>query len=953
MTPPAQDPPPPALHRRLPNPAPNGRPASRRPSSLSQHDIFPNPVIPCGFADNASRRSTFHFPPPSASRLGDASDQMFRSMSTTGHESASREARGGSTDSAIDRVPHDSGPNVCLCQPDPKIPRPRNSFILFRQAQQANIIAQNPGIPNPEVSKIIGKQWQHLSAEAKEEWNTLAELEKARHQEQYPGYRYHPRRTGRNSSHSSITGPSSTEHQEPCSKCGKKPITHPIHSPAAPTHPPAGTISASKMAVQIPAKRGYIVSNSHMQRPHHAPPAASPEYHGQPQSFVEAYPFSRVDPRLIYAVPPSAQRTPPTDSQEAKRRRYDSNGMYIAAGQPYPEHSYAYPNSPSAAYTRGEPGRQMHAPHAPLHRPHPVQLTKPALISPPRGLYPHPPQLQPVRPPPAQQQRTASSVALPPIETMVSPFPHKTGWASTTSQSSGVEAMIMSIPVLNRIRVLSQISSPLPSPGLTSPKPDVRGAIIAIEGMDAASVMSMACSLADQLEKEGNFAVKIFEGPNPYQSMREARNITARHHKTLTAESYLQMLSEWHRLNKEMVEYITTRPGQSGTRDAPITLDSSQMISTRTTRAMDTPSAASPIRKWSIVDEKVDDTSESLYSAVSPKTLVGAPDRSTTPPPAPKPRSQSQAEGTLPVTGGRDFESRPPSLALPRPLYSSRIPPPPPPPPPTPPIPPPPPSSKLVSRLSLAAGVEPSRSTVDLVTQATHPQSEAEEADTQIIDECGAELQASQASLRYYRPSSINSPTAVPIAIVPHFQLTTVDASSISMPISDGFSPPAHWQWFATLWRGSVGPDVTVVIKSTDEESVEAGTAGASATVPSLSNADPTGGNTGGVIGNTSSYHIAKPSTATSSTSSQPKAMAASISGSNTTMSASASSSGVEVRLHDCRAVIVKTGIFGVGLNSGAKPAGPNARSIGAKELENWEKSKRRVGFEVEEFLRK
>lgn len=50
------------------------------------------------------------------------------------------------------------------------------AFILFRQHQQASIIAQNPGIPNPEVSKIIGEQWRGLSAEAKEEWNLLAEV---------------------------------------------------------------------------------------------------------------------------------------------------------------------------------------------------------------------------------------------------------------------------------------------------------------------------------------------------------------------------------------------------------------------------------------------------------------------------------------------------------------------------------------------------------------------------------------------------------------------------------------------------------------------------------------------------------------------------------------------------------------------------------------------------------
>lgn len=84
--------------------------------------------------------------------------------------------------------------------------------------------------------------------------------------------------------------------------------------------------------------------------------------------------------------------------------------------------------------------------------------------------------------------------------------------------------------------------------------------------------------------------------------------------------------------------------------------------------------------------------------------------------------------------------------------------------------------------------------------------------------------EASQAPKSYHGQdfqSTNDRSSTIPIALVPHFQLTTVDASSVSMPISDGFSPPAHWQWFATLWRGSVGPDVTIVIKSTDEDAPE------------------------------------------------------------------------------------------------------------------------------------
>lgn len=80
----------------------------------------------------------------------------------------------------------------CLCQPDPKIPRPRNgkvsriqfeahdlidlAFILYRQHYQAAVVAQNPGLANPEISKIIGEHWRALPDETKDEWKALAEV---------------------------------------------------------------------------------------------------------------------------------------------------------------------------------------------------------------------------------------------------------------------------------------------------------------------------------------------------------------------------------------------------------------------------------------------------------------------------------------------------------------------------------------------------------------------------------------------------------------------------------------------------------------------------------------------------------------------------------------------------------------------------------------------------------
>ncbi|KAF1940663.1 hypothetical protein EJ02DRAFT_445334 [Clathrospora elynae] len=141
-------------------------------------------------------------------------------------------------------LPSASSPDFCcLCQPEPKIPRPRNAFILYRQHHQQSIIARNAGLNNPEISKIIGEQWKAEGAEAKKNWQDLAQEEKARHQEQYPDYRYQPRRAGKaGSSPLNPTGQHTTVDKYRCHKCGGRSIKTPtspfVDSAGTPNLPP-------------------------------------------------------------------------------------------------------------------------------------------------------------------------------------------------------------------------------------------------------------------------------------------------------------------------------------------------------------------------------------------------------------------------------------------------------------------------------------------------------------------------------------------------------------------------------------------------------------------------------------------------------------------------------------------------------------------------------------------
>lgn len=50
------------------------------------------------------------------------------------------------------------------------------AFILYRQHHQAVVVAKHPGLPNPDISKILGEQWRNLSAQTKKKWQALAEV---------------------------------------------------------------------------------------------------------------------------------------------------------------------------------------------------------------------------------------------------------------------------------------------------------------------------------------------------------------------------------------------------------------------------------------------------------------------------------------------------------------------------------------------------------------------------------------------------------------------------------------------------------------------------------------------------------------------------------------------------------------------------------------------------------
>ncbi|KAK6528250.1 hypothetical protein TWF281_009497 [Arthrobotrys megalospora] len=118
---------------------------------------------------------------------------------------------------------HSSPPpaHICLCQPTPKIPRPRNAFILFRQHHHSAVMAQNPGKSNPAISKIIGDMWKNATEDTRKEWQNHADEEKRQHMARYPDYRYQPRRSNKKGGSGSNRSPNEPAGEPSrCSRCG-------------------------------------------------------------------------------------------------------------------------------------------------------------------------------------------------------------------------------------------------------------------------------------------------------------------------------------------------------------------------------------------------------------------------------------------------------------------------------------------------------------------------------------------------------------------------------------------------------------------------------------------------------------------------------------------------------------------------------------------------------------
>lgn len=107
------------------------------------------------------------------------------------------------------------------------------------------------------------------------------------------------------------------------------------------------------------------------------------------------------------------------------------------------------------------------------------------------------------------------------------------------------------------------------------------------------------------------------------------------------------------------------------------------------------------------------------------------------------------------------------------------------------------------------AGGSPGVSPRTIITKTTDIQMSSPPASS----ENGSETSSS--------PPGTAVPSSLPVALVPRYQLTTADAYACMVPIADSYNIPDHWQWMASLWRGAVGPDITVYIRDCDAQEMK------------------------------------------------------------------------------------------------------------------------------------
>lgn len=174
---------------------------------------------------------------------------------------------------------------------------------------------------------------------------------------------------------------------------------------------------------------------------------------------------------------------------------------------------------------------------------------------------------------------------LPPLQTHVGAA--ASGMTPTTavqrtasfSAARSIEAMVMSIPFLNKIKVISKIAPPLQPRGPTSPAIECRGPVIAVEGTDPKLIAEVGRYLENCLSREDGISVRTWSDVEKQKTSPKVIDVdvpmagtTSRpntppedlnDNKQSFILEYLDSIRAWHPRSAEITKFITTIPHPS------------------------------------------------------------------------------------------------------------------------------------------------------------------------------------------------------------------------------------------------------------------------------------------------------------------------------------------------------------------------------------------------------
>lgn len=426
------------------------------------------------------------------------------------------------------------------------------AFILYRQHHQASVVAQHPGLANPDISKIIGEQWQGLPLDEKNKWKALAEEEKLRHQQQYPTYRYQPKRNGRRNSVSEVPG--SAGEKPKCTKCGGRTILTPS-TPFAPLS--SGSVPATPgLNVLTPVARTLPVFRElSIQSP-------AGQYVGQHHSISMSPPQSSLfSDRDDAPLSPGSKRRRFNDARRTDRSmppRYSiaQSGAPLGPGTPFPFGPVPPQQPYGMMHTRRDslPGLACVVSPGPMGPPpRPGMGYQAHRLS--RGHIPTEGHLNPL--------------TLPPLKTghgEVTETP-----PTTTKSIKTAEEHILDMDFRYKVQVLSQVAPPATRAN------GHRGPLIAVEGDSPEAARELAVWLKDTLAKDDDLMPTLLDGPDP-SPIGSKQQMMGQYHR---------LAAEWLAKSDTILETMTVPVETPDTTDAAMTDATQETQTLRSQRKID------------------------------------------------------------------------------------------------------------------------------------------------------------------------------------------------------------------------------------------------------------------------------------------------------------------------------------------------------------------------------